>query len=876
MSDQPAGPVAGPSRLPFRLRVSGQAVSQPLHSATKVRKRPANLALVPPVPSKRGGPEVLGSRSVPASPVMGETDNRDAPRQTGHDGRDDLRDTLRGAPRRRPSVLFTVRAPPLPTLSIPPRTGVAAQETSWPSSGPPTVWQDPSEHILSGQGSSLQHARSSYASGPIEVLPGLYLGDEFNACDERALVRCGISTILNVAKETTLPCQEDDESRDLGFLCQSVNLSRGLERRLHLHDEAVTPTSAKPVHRGDYGQDKDRTGSPPATANTETFFTPVTSFPPILSPSTALSASSSSSQSRPPSFYFRNTSSTPNLNASFEFPCHGANDNNVNTLPGAYRSGNDSSDEEEGESAATSSLASHISSQTDDTLPPSPRDEHKLSPSDLSVTTPSSSTFSRRSPATANASMSSSSSAGSYTIALPENAVALSVPPSPQMGRTWPIRYIKLPWTHDETDLAAMSSTGGFVTGCAIIADALGFDLRNGQMTRPLNGHASNAPSTGRGGILVHCQCGVSRSATLVIAFVMQAAAYEYDFARTKNLTGMHDCYEMVKCLSSSISPNISLIYQLVEWERLLSSQASSHQGNQPGGASDVAPPSADPRNRSFERRWGKEVMDEEDWMRMRAEEERKERLEEEQREQRLREVRAREAEWRAAQAQPSSKVDGVSDAPNDPAALKPPNILGGPATGVGARRKKGSPSLTLLTSSKTNADKALGLTEGVVNRNATHSLLSEEDETDTAGRHEAEEDVVVDEDAGRSPLATCGHADPTTGLPVAQRPKNTVFPWLQNHVPSSRPNSRPGSGYGAAAFGAVGQSAAERRIKHKRTFSAEVPDWNARQAAMVRSKTDGSRLSMLAASGTTSGSSSDHSSASHGSSASHTPATGQ
>ena len=47
----------------------------------------------------------------------------------------------------------------------------------------------------------------------------------------------------------------------------------------------------------------------------------------------------------------------------------------------------------------------------------------------------------------------------------------------------------------------------------------------------------------------------------------MQAAAYEYDFDKTRNLTGMHDCYEMVKDLSSSISPNISLIYQLVEWE---------------------------------------------------------------------------------------------------------------------------------------------------------------------------------------------------------------------------------------------------------------------------------------------------------------------
>lgn len=861
---------AGPSKQPFLLRADAPSLQKSLSTNTstnKPRKRPAKLALNPNTPSKRSGDSSPGSRSVPASPMVGENKNNEAANRQGPAS--DLRDTLCGAPRRRPSVLFNNRTPALPMLNIPPRSHSISKESAVPSSGPPAIWQDPSEHILSGKGSSLQHARSVYASGPIEVLPGLFLGDEFNARDEQALASLGITTILNVAKETTLPCQNDDSSHDLGFLRQSVNLSRGLERRLTLNDEAATPTSSRPPLMSLTQRTETKiSDSPPMSSIREKFFTPVTSFPPVLMspapPPKSQQPPSSTTSSRPSSLYLRNTASTPNLNICFQ------NSSNAKVLPGSYRSGTDSSSDEEeeetgddeteegGESAATSSLNSHLStapSEAMDSL--SPHDERKqFSPSDFSVTTPSSSTFSRKSPAMANTSISSSSStsasssAGSYTIALPNDAVALSVPPSPSSNRTWPIRYIKLPWTHDETDLAGLSSTGGFVTGCAIIADALGIDLRTGRL-------APRAINSKRSGVLVHCQCGVSRSATLVIAFVMQAAAYEYDFEKTRDLTGMHDCYEMVKGLSSSISPNISLIYQLVEWERLLSSQVAmqidQHTAVRPevegvelekevGTAQQdiTAGRNLTGAGPMTERKWGKEVMGEEDWMRMRAEEERKEQEEEAEKEKRMEEIKAREAEWRAAQG---LKASSGKMRPKALQLAVTPQIAAASNNGVGGRRKKPSPSLTLISSSKTNADRALGLS-GAKTAVTLLAPTSEEKEDSPKDIQMAGPDDVKEESVSQN---------------VQQSRNSTIFPWLKgqqeakseknpNFESSSRVNSRSGSGYGASAFGVMGQSAAERRIKHKRTFSAEVPDWNSRHSVLSRSKTHdaANRLSTL------------------------------
>ncbi|KAK9365049.1 dual specificity phosphatase [Lipomyces kononenkoae] len=59
--------------------------------------------------------------------------------------------------------------------------------------------------------------------------------------------------------------------------------------------------------------------------------------------------------------------------------------------------------------------------------------------------------------------------------------------------------------------------------------------------------------------ILVHCQCGVSRSASLVVAFVMKERGWD-----------LNQAYAWVKHKAPAIGPNMGLIYQLMEWGRIL------------------------------------------------------------------------------------------------------------------------------------------------------------------------------------------------------------------------------------------------------------------------------------------------------------------
>ncbi|KAH8102598.1 hypothetical protein BXZ70DRAFT_793683 [Cristinia sonorae] len=106
------------------------------------------------------------------------------------------------------------------------------------------------------------------------------------------------------------------------------------------------------------------------------------------------------------------------------------------------------------------------------------------------------------------------------------------------------MHYLKLAWSHGQSNLV----TEGFPAAMAYVDQA----LERGD------------------GVLIHCQCGVSRSATLVIALVMRAAALCSPSVPPDvwALKGMQGAYAFVKEKSQWVGPNMSLIYQLLDYER--------------------------------------------------------------------------------------------------------------------------------------------------------------------------------------------------------------------------------------------------------------------------------------------------------------------
>ncbi|AET38787.1 tyrosine/serine/threonine protein phosphatase MSG5 Ecym_3294 [Eremothecium cymbalariae DBVPG len=73
--------------------------------------------------------------------------------------------------------------------------------------------------------------------------------------------------------------------------------------------------------------------------------------------------------------------------------------------------------------------------------------------------------------------------------------------------------------------------------------------------------------------VLVHCQCGVSRSASLIVAYIM----------RYRKMS-LNDAYNHLKNIAKDISPNMNLIFQLMEWGECLKGNES--QANNRGDSS--------------------------------------------------------------------------------------------------------------------------------------------------------------------------------------------------------------------------------------------------------------------------------------------------
>ncbi|EJD04050.1 uncharacterized protein FOMMEDRAFT_146129 [Fomitiporia mediterranea MF3/22] len=129
----------------------------------------------------------------------------------------------------------------------------------------------------------------------------------------------------------------------------------------------------------------------------------------------------------------------------------------------------------------------------------------------------------------------------------------------PAHGTRPSMHYLKLSWSHGQPDLVK----DGFVTAMAFIDSA----LERGD------------------GVLIHCQCGVSRSATVVIALVMRAAAQSLPSAssevRALKGTGFAGAYDFVKEKSSCIGPNMLLIYQLQDYQHVLNGVNKSPSGSE-------------------------------------------------------------------------------------------------------------------------------------------------------------------------------------------------------------------------------------------------------------------------------------------------------
>ncbi|WVQ97473.1 hypothetical protein IAU59_004587 [Kwoniella sp. CBS 9459] len=113
--------------------------------------------------------------------------------------------------------------------------------------------------------------------------------------------------------------------------------------------------------------------------------------------------------------------------------------------------------------------------------------------------------------------------------------------------------------------------------------------------------------------VLIHCQCGVSRSATLMIAYTMALAASGLMPETLGHIRAMQDAYDFIKAKSSWIGPNHSLVFQLVDFARNLTFLLSSYLASASATAAELGIITSFPTSSDVE-------MSEAEWARRRRE----------------------------------------------------------------------------------------------------------------------------------------------------------------------------------------------------------------------------------------------------------------
>ncbi|NWI16559.1 DUS4 phosphatase, partial [Crypturellus soui] len=111
--------------------------------------------------------------------------------------------------------------------------------------------------------------------------------------------------------------------------------------------------------------------------------------------------------------------------------------------------------------------------------------------------------------------------------------------------------------------------------------EARGVGVAPGTALTPLHLPVADAVQERRGRVLVHCQAGISRSATICLAYLMM-----------KQRVRLEEAFEFVKQRRSVISPNFSFMGQLLQFEaQVLASSCAAEAASPPGAAVTPASP---------------------------------------------------------------------------------------------------------------------------------------------------------------------------------------------------------------------------------------------------------------------------------------------